>query len=87
MGDLENMLNATRQEAKEETRQHLTELWSAAANLTQKELQRVWMTINATQIGLEEVVMKVKVNLSKQVISMVYYSFASIPSFLYEPQK
>ena len=71
------MLNATRQEAKEVTRQHLTELWSAA-NLTQKELQRIWMTINATQIGLEETLMKVKDNLTKQVISMVYYTIVSL---------
>ena len=63
------MLKTTHQEAKEETRQHLTELWSAAANFTQKELQRVWMTLNATQIGLEETLMKVKVNFTKQVIS------------------
>ena len=72
------MLNATRQEAKEVTQQHLTELWSAAANLTQKELQRVWMTINATQIELEETLMKVKVNLTKQVIFMVYYTIVSL---------
>ena len=71
------MLNATRQKGEEETRQHLTGL-SSAANLTQKELQRVWMTINATQIGLEETLMKVKVNLTKQVISMVYYIINSL---------
>ena len=64
------MLNATRQEAKEETRQHLTELWSAT-NHTQKELDGVWMAVNTTQIGLEETLIKVKVNLTKQVICML----------------
>ena len=71
------MLNATRQEAKEETRQHLTELWSAT-NHTQKELDSVWMAVNATQIELEETLMKVKDNLTKQVISMVYYTIVSL---------
>ena len=66
---LETMLNSTRQEAKKVSRQ-LSVLWSAG-NVTQKELQSVWMAINATQTGLEETLMKVKVNLTKQVISML----------------
>lgn len=64
---MEILLNATRQDAKEISWQHLTELWSAG-NRTKKEFQRVWTAVNTSQVVLSDKLRKVKYNLTKEVI-------------------
>lgn len=64
--DLEILLNATRQDAKEISWQHLTALWSAG-NRTKKEFQRVWTSVNTSQVVLSDKLRKVKYNLTKEL--------------------
>ena len=59
-------MNSTSQDAKDTSRQHLTALWSAG-NSTKKEFDKVWSTVNATNIGLLEKLREVKDNLTDQV--------------------
>ncbi|XP_068683469.1 uncharacterized protein [Montipora foliosa] len=64
--DLEYLMNATREEAKEANLEHLTALWSAG-NLTMKEFRRVWSTVNASQVVLSEKLRKVRSNFTQQL--------------------
>jgi len=64
--DLENLLNSTRQNAQEVSRQHFTAIWSAG-NLTQKEFHRLWAAMNTSQNNFVEKLRQVKENLTEQV--------------------
>jgi len=64
--DLENLLNSTRQNAQEVSRQHFTAIW-AAGNLTMKEFHRVWAAMNTSQNSLVEKLREVKDNLTEQL--------------------
>ena len=72
MHDLESLLNSTRQDVKKASQQYLAELW-LADNVAKKEFQRMWTTVNSTQVEFKEKIMRVKQNLTKQVIFTYYY--------------
>jgi len=63
---LENLLNSTRQNAQEVSRQHFTAIWTAG-NLTMKEFHRVWAAMNTSQNSLVEKLRQVKDNLTEQL--------------------
>ena len=75
--DLEYLMNATREEAKEANLEHLTALWSAG-NLTMKEFRRVWSTVNASQVVLSEKLRKVRSNFTQQVSSTIKVKLLSL---------
>ncbi|KAJ7370686.1 hypothetical protein OS493_030804, partial [Desmophyllum pertusum] len=62
---LENLLNNTRKDIKEVSREHFKTLWSAG-NFTNAELRRVWTAVNSTQIDLLRQLKKVKDNFTEQ---------------------
>jgi len=72
--DLENLLNSTRQNAQEVSRQHFTAIW-AAGNLTMKEFHRVWAAMNTSQNSLVEKLREVKDNLTEQVTKNIQMLF------------
>ena len=63
---LENLLNNTRNDIKEVSREHFKTLW-LAGNFTNAELHRVWTAVKSTQIDLLRQLKKVKDNLTEQV--------------------
>ncbi|KAL9953416.1 hypothetical protein ACROYT_G040833 [Oculina patagonica] len=63
---LQNLLNSTRQDIKEMSREHLTAL-SLAGNFTRRELQGIWAVINSTKTGLLGQIKKVTDNLTEQL--------------------
>ncbi|KAJ7351849.1 hypothetical protein OS493_035154, partial [Desmophyllum pertusum] len=63
---LENLLNDTRKDIKEVSREHFKTLW-LAGNFTNAELHRVWTAVNLTQIDLLRQLKKVKYNLTEQL--------------------
>ena len=67
---LEDLLNVTREDIKEISRNHSTEL-SLAQNNTKRVFQGIWCAINSTQSDLQGELQKVKVNLTKQVNSTI----------------
>ncbi|KAM7443722.1 hypothetical protein ABFA07_007604 [Porites harrisoni] len=64
--NLKEMLNSTRQAAKEASFRHLTALWSAGNN-TKKELYKVWTAVNKSQTELEEKLLKTKHNFTEEL--------------------
>ena len=64
--DLQSLLNVTRQDAREMSRQHFIALRSAG-NLTKKEIHRVWTALNTSQAHLLGKLRKLKDNLTEQV--------------------
>ena len=64
--DLENLLNVTREDAREMSRQHFIALWSAG-NLTKKEIHSVWTAVNTSQVHLLGKLRRVEDNLTEQV--------------------
>ena len=68
---LEDLLNVTREDIKEISRNHSTEL-SLAQNITRIEFQGIWCAINSTQSDLQGELKKVKVNLTEQVNSTIF---------------
>ncbi|KAJ7351854.1 hypothetical protein OS493_035159 [Desmophyllum pertusum] len=63
---LENLLNVTRKDIKEVSREHFKTLW-LAGNFTNAELRRVWTAMNLTQIDLLRQLKKVEDNLTEQL--------------------
>ncbi|KAJ7351847.1 hypothetical protein OS493_035152 [Desmophyllum pertusum] len=63
---LENLLNVTRHDIKNVSREHFKTLW-LAGNFTNAELHRVWTAMNLTQIDLLRQLKKVKDNLTETV--------------------
>lgn len=70
---LEDLLNVTREDIKEMSRNHSTEL-SLAQNNTRTEFQGIWCAINSTQSDLQRELKKVKVNLTEQVCLSLFNS-------------
>ncbi|KAJ7351860.1 hypothetical protein OS493_035165 [Desmophyllum pertusum] len=60
------LLNDTRKDIKEVSREHFKTLW-LAGNFTNAELHRVWTAVNLTQIDLLRQLKKVKYNLTEQL--------------------